>query len=125
LRPLRMNLSPARFAIRPTPVGRGRSMSKFAVPLPLPGGSLAVHPPRKTPVGSEVAAPIKRDFCSSVPYQATGIRPRPLHSTVQANPGSTTQISSAAIVKSRQDLPSPPYSPGSIAMAIPALYASI
>jgi hypothetical protein len=44
---------------------------------------------------------------------------------VQANPGSTAQISSAAITKSRQDNPPPPYSFGNIAIAMPALYASM
>ena len=99
-------------------------MSKFAVPDGLPGGSLAVQPPRYSPVGSEVAARRNRSFCSSEPYHATGIRPSPLHSTVQAKPGSTTQISSAAITRSTQDTPPPPYSLGSMHIAMPALYAS-
>jgi hypothetical protein len=100
-------------------------MSKFAVPDGLPGGSLAVHPPRYSPVGSEVAARRKRSFCSSFPYQATGMSPRPLQRTVHAKPGSTTQISSAATTRSTQDTPPPPYSAGSMHIAMPALYDSM
>ncbi|MDQ1106140.1 hypothetical protein QE405_003424 [Nocardioides zeae] len=95
-------------------------MSKLAVPEGLPGGSLAVQPPRYSPVGSEVAAVRNLCFCSSFPYQAMGINPSPLHSTVQAKPGSTAQISSAAITRSTQEMPPPPYSAGSMLIAMPA-----
>src|SRR5919109_1166091 len=124
LRPLSTYVSPSRSAITPIPYGRGSGTSKFAVPPGVPAGSLAVHPARYSPAGSEVAARRKRSFCSSDPYHQTGINPSPLHSTVHAKPGSTTQISSAARTRSTFDMPPPPYSLGRKQKAKPRLYAS-
>src|ERR1700704_5819131 len=118
-RPFKTYSSPSRTAITPIPAGLGKGTSKLAVPPGVPGGSLAVHPPRYSPEGSEVAARRKRSFCSSEPYQTTGIRPRPLHRTVHANPGSTAQISSAARTMSMFERPPPPYSLGIMHIAIP------
>src|SRR2546423_614704 len=103
----------------PMPAGLGKGTSKLAVPPGVPAGSLAVHPPRYSPDGSEVAALGKRSFCSSEPYQTTGIWPRPLHRIVQAKPGSTAQISSAATTMSTFDRPPPPYSLGIMHIVIP------
>ena len=66
----------------------------------------------------------KRSFCSSVPQYQTGMSPRPLTRIVQAKPGSTAQISSAARTTSTFDNPPPPYSFGSMQKAMPRLYAS-
>src|SRR5829696_4620977 len=124
LRPLSTYSSPSRSAITPMPAGLGKGTSKFAVPPGVPAGSLAVHPPRYSPEGSDVAALRNRSFCSSEPYHTTGMSPSPLHSTVHAKPGSTAQISSAARLMSTLDRPPPPYSSGIMHIAMPLLYPS-
>jgi hypothetical protein len=120
-RPLRMYSSPSSSAVTPIPTGWGSGVSKFAVPPGSPAGSLTAYPTRYSPVGSEVAARRNLSFCSSVPQYQTGISPRPLTSTVQAKPGSTAQISSAARITSTFVSPPPPYSLGSMQNAIPRL----
>src|SRR6267142_467358 len=121
LRPLR-TYSPlplSSSAVTPTPAGWALGWSKFAVPPGVPAGSLTVQPAKYSRFLSLVAAPIHLRFCSSLPYQATGMRPKPLTSRIVAKHGSTAVFSSATICRSTLLTLPPPYSLGRNPMAKP------
>jgi hypothetical protein len=80
--------------------------------LAVPPRSEAFQAQMKLPVGSLRASGSHFCFCSSLPYQISGISARPLHKRMQSKPGSTTPISSATIWKSMFVKPGPPYSFG-------------